>query len=69
MILPPTRSLASVTMTFGTTSECFVARAWAMQRPLIPPPTTTQSTLEAEGSVAAREGEMVVADESSAIEQ
>lgn len=43
--MPPTRSLASVTITLGATSRCLVASAWAIQRPLIPPPTTTQSTM------------------------
>lgn len=47
-MLPPTRSRASVTTTLGEEAAlvCLVESAWAMQRPLMPPPTTTQSTGE-----------------------
>lgn len=41
VMLPPGRVRASVTSTLLT--PCFVARACAVQRPLMPPPTTTQS--------------------------
>lgn len=44
IMFPPTLSLASVTNTLGTWSWCLVASAWAMQSPLIPAPTMTQSS-------------------------
>ncbi|BAS71631.1 Os01g0286550, partial [Oryza sativa Japonica Group] len=40
-MLPPGRARASVTSTSPT--PCFVASACAVQSPLMPPPTTTQS--------------------------
>lgn len=43
MILPPTRSRASVTST--SPRPCRVASACAVHSPLIPPPTTTHSTV------------------------
>lgn len=51
MMFPPTRSLASVTITFGATALWLVASAWAMQRPLIPPPIITQSAVAASAAL------------------
>lgn len=60
VIFPPTRPRASVTRTSPTALECLVISAWAVHSPLIPPPTTTQSTeILPAGSPAPWEGEIV----------
>ena len=43
VMLPPTRSRASVTRTDWTLSLCFVSNARAVTRPEIPAPTITAS--------------------------
>jgi hypothetical protein len=43
VMLPPTRSLASVTRKLPTLSLYLDASAWAVTRPEMPPPTITTS--------------------------